>query len=83
MVDTGEESDRLQGLGSIPSGEFSHIEVVPNSQPSQEVRPALVLQRGHPGNSDVYDSVEAGMDGIQGPAEEFGMEHDCHIQDGN
>ena len=43
VIDTGEESDRLQGLGSIPSGEFSHVEVVPNSQPSQEVRPALVL----------------------------------------
>ena len=37
VVDTGEKSDRLQGLGSIPFGEFSHIEVVPNSQPSQEV----------------------------------------------
>ena len=83
VVDTGEESDRLQGIGSLPSGEFSHVEVVPNSQPSQEMRPAPVLQGGHPGNSDIFDSVEAGMDGVQGPAEEFGMEHDCHIQNGN
>ena len=83
VVDTGEESDRLQGLGSIPSGEFSHIEVVPNSQPSQEMRPAPVLQGGHSGHPDIHDCVEAGMEGVQGPAEEFGMEHDCHIQNGN
>ena len=81
--DTGEESDRLQGIGSLPSGEFSHIEVVPNSQPSQEMRPAPVLQGGHSGHPDIHDSVEAGMEGVQGPAEEFGMEHDCHIQNGN
>ena len=83
MVDTGEESDRLQGLGCIPPGEFSHIEVVPNSQPSQEVRSALVLQRGHTGNPDLYDAMEVGMGGIQGPAKEVGMEHDCHSQNGN
>ena len=83
MVNIGEESDRLQGLGCIPYGEFSHIEVVLNSQPSQEMRPALVFQRGHSGNSDLYDSVEVGMGGIQGPAEEVGMEHDYHSQDGN
>ena len=31
MVDIGEKSDRLQGLGYISPREFSHLEVVPNS----------------------------------------------------
>ena len=83
VVDIGEKSDQLQGFGCNPFGELSHIEAVPNSQPSQEMRSALVLQRGHSGNPDLYDGVEAGMGGIQGFVKEVRMKHNCHSQDGN
>ena len=83
MVDIREKSDQLQGFGCNPFGELSHIEAVPNSQPSQEMRSALVLQRGHSGNPDLYDGVEAGMGGIQGFVKEVRMKHNCHSQDGN
>ena len=82
VANTGEESDRLQGVGDRVSGEYADVETVPDSQASHKVRSALVLQRRNSGDLELYDGVETRLGGFQGPAEEVGMEHDCFNQNG-
>ena len=82
VVGPGEESDRLQGVGDRVSREYANVETVPDSQSSQKVRSTLVLQRRNSGDLELYDGVETGLGGFQGPVEEVGMEHDCFNQNG-
>ena len=58
------------------SGEYAYDEVVLDSQPSQKVRSTFVLQRRNSGDLELFNSVEAGLGGIQGSAKEAKMEHD-------
>ena len=82
VANTGEESDRLQGVGDRVSGEYADVETVPDSQASHKVRSALVLQRRNSGDLELHDGVETELGGFQGPAEEVGMKHDCFNQNG-
>ena len=78
-----EESDRFQGIGLNASGEYAHVEVVPNSQPSQEMRSSGMLQRRKLGDIELFGGVEAGLGSVQGSPKETGMEHDCISNDGD
>nr|POE45530.1 hypothetical protein CFP56_59409 [Quercus suber] len=70
-----------QAKGAI--GEHAHVEIVPNSQASQEMRLTPVPQRRNSGDPELYGDVETRFGSIQGHAEEVGMEYDCISQDGD
>ena len=78
-----EESDRFQGVGLNASGEYAYVEVVLDSQPSQEVRSSGMLQRRNSRDLELLGGVEVGLGGVQGPVEEAGMEHDYISNDGD
>ena len=59
-----EESDQFQGVDISTHGECTYVEVVPDSQPSQEVRSSSLLQRRDSGDIEQLGGVEAGLGGI-------------------
>nr|POE58259.1 hypothetical protein CFP56_05206 [Quercus suber] len=83
MACSGKEGDRLQGLGDIPSGEFSNHEAISNHPTHGEMRSSSMLQGGNTRDSELHGDVETRLDGFQGSTEEVGMEHDCLSQDGD
>ena len=78
-----EESDRFSRIDLNASGEYAYIEVVPDSQPSQEMRSSGMLQRRNSGDIELSGGVEAGLGSVQGSPKETGMEHDCISNDGD
>ena len=78
-----EESDRFQGISLNASGEYAYVEVVPDSQPGQEMRSSGLLQRRDLGDIELSGGVEAGLGSVQGSSKESGMEHDCISNDGD
>ena len=82
MASPRKESDRHQGISNNSYGEYSHDEVVPDSQVDFEMRSPCVLQRGYSGNTEVPSTMEAKLDDDHGPSEKFGVEFDGSGNDG-
>ena len=82
MASPRKESDRHQGISNNSYGEYSHDEVVPDSQVDFEMRSLCVLQRGDSGNTEVPGTMEAELDGNHGPFEKFEVEFDGSGNDG-
>ena len=76
MATAGEEIHRHQGDSVFPFREFSNDEAVPNSKLSSEVRPPVMLQRGHSGHFEVHGGEEVKLGGFKWPFKIVGMEHD-------
>ena len=52
-----------------------HTKEDPNHGSSAKVQCTTMLQRGYPGHSEEYDTMEARMDSFQKPFEEDGMKY--------
>jgi len=76
VVGVGEEGHRFQRDGLGAYGQFPNDEAVSSPNSSEELQPSHLLQGGNSWDSEIYDHVEARLDGIQGVAKEDGMKHD-------
>ena len=83
LADTREKSNRFQGNNFNTHGEFSHVETIPSTQDSKELRSPGLLQRGSEGDTELLDSVEAKLGSIQRSPAKDGMEHDSNINNGD
>ena len=75
MVNIGEEDCRLQGDGFSSHGESSILKANLGTSTSAEVRPSHLLQRGYSRHPLIHDDMETGVDYVQRPIEEIGLEH--------
>ena len=75
LGNSGEEDCRLQGDGFSSHGEPSVLEADPSSSTRAEVRPSHLLQGGDSRHPSLHDDMETGMDYVQRPVEESGLEH--------
>ena len=82
MTSPRKESDRHQVISNNSYGEYSHDEVVPDSQVDFEMRSPCVLQRGDSRNIEVPGTMEAELDGNHGRSEKFRVEFDASGNDG-
>ena len=70
----------FQGIGFSTHGKSPTAEIDIDFNPNQELQPVDMLQRGYTGDSQVLDGMETGVEFVQGPSEEIGLDHDrCGI----
>lgn len=75
MVNSGKETNGLQGVDIGTSGESSNPIADPDPSTSLELRSTDMLQGGHSRHTQISDDMETGLDNGQGPVTEDGLEH--------
>nr|POF19331.1 putative ribonuclease h protein [Quercus suber] len=74
MDNQGKEVGGLKGNGDCSFGEPSNVEIGEDSDSSEQLRGANLLQGGHDRDYEEYDGLETKMEKFQGTNEEDGME---------